>query len=222
MQHELSAISIFVTVVEAGSFVKAAEQLHLTRSAISKNIARLEEQLGVVLFKRTTRSLSMTDEGALFYEHSRRALSEIQNAAALLDQGKINATGRLRMSVPVLFGQLFAAPLIVKFAQQHADLQLEISFNDRTVDLVEEGFDLCIRIGALPDTTQLVAKPIGQHRMLLCASPDYLNKAGSLEHIEDLDIHTTIADPHFGQIKSGNFKRKIASLYLLSPKQNFF
>ncbi|MFH4175421.1 LysR family transcriptional regulator, partial [Acinetobacter baumannii] len=109
MQHELSAISIFVTVVEAGSFVKAAEQLHLTRSAISKNIARLEEQLGVALFKRTTRSLSMTDEGTLFYEHSRRTLSEIQNAAALLDQRKINATGRLRMSVPVLFGQLFAA-----------------------------------------------------------------------------------------------------------------
>ncbi len=111
----------------------------------------------------------MTDEGALFYEHSCRALSEIQNAAALLDQGKINATGRLRMSVPVLFGQVFAAPLMVKLAQQHAELQLEISFNDRTVDLVEEGFDLCIRIGALPDTTQLVAKPIGEHRMLLCA-----------------------------------------------------
>ncbi|MEL2303775.1 LysR family transcriptional regulator, partial [Klebsiella pneumoniae] len=86
--------------VEAGSFVKAAEQLHLTRSAISKNIARLEKQLGVALFKRTTRSLSMTDEGTLFYEHSRRTLSEIQNAAALLDQRKINATGRLRMSVP--------------------------------------------------------------------------------------------------------------------------
>ncbi|MDH2635605.1 LysR family transcriptional regulator [Acinetobacter nosocomialis] len=220
MQHELSAISIFVTVVEAGSFVKAAEQLHLTRSAISKNIARLEEQLGVALFKRTTRSLSMTDEGALFYEHSRRALSEIQNAAALLDQGKINATGRLRMSVPVLFGQLFAAPLMVKFAQQHADLQLEISFNDRTVDLVEEGFDLCIRIGALPDTTQLVAKPIGQHRMLLCASPNYLNEneAVPLEYIEDLDIHTTIADPHFGQIKKWQLQKENSEPLFIKPK----
>jgi DNA-binding transcriptional LysR family regulator len=220
MQHELSAISIFVTVVEAGSFVKAAEQLHLTRSAISKNIARLEEQLGVALFKRTTRSLSMTDEGALFYEHSRRALSEIQNAAALLDQGKINATGRLRMSVPVLFGQLFAAPLMVKFAQQHADLQLEISFNDRTVDLVEEGFDLCIRIGTLPDTTQLVAKPIGEHRMLLCASPNYLNEneAVPLEHIEDLDIHTTIADPHFGQIKKWQLQKENSEPLFIKPK----
>ncbi|WP_284083631.1 LysR family transcriptional regulator [Acinetobacter nosocomialis] len=220
MQHELSAISIFVTVVEAGSFVKAAEQLHLTRSAISKNIARLEEQLGVALFKRTTRSLSMTDEGALFYEHSCRALSEIQNAAALLDQGKINATGRLRMSVPVLFGQLFAAPLMVKFAQQHADLQLEISFNDRTVDLVEEGFDLCIRIGALPDTTQLVAKPIGQHRMLLCASPNYLNEneAVPLEYIEDLDIHTTIADPHFGQIKKWQLQKENSEPLFIKPK----
>ncbi|KHO15628.1 LysR family transcriptional regulator [Acinetobacter baumannii] len=220
MQHELSAISIFVTVVEAGSFVKAAEQLHLTRSAISKNIARLEEQLGVVLFKRTTRSLSMTDEGALFYEHSRRALSEIQNAAALLDQGKINATGRLRMSVPVLFGQVFAAPLMVKFAQQHADLQLEISFNDRSVDLVEEGFDLCIRIGTLPDTTQLVAKPIGEHRMLLCASPNYLNEneAVPLEHIEDLDNHTTIADPHFGQIKKWQLQKENSEPLFIKPK----
>ena len=220
MQPELSAISIFVTVVEAGSFVKAAEQLHLTRSAISKNIARLEEQLGVVLFKRTTRSLSMTDEGALFYEHSRRALSEIQNAAALLDQRKINATGRLRISVPVLFGQLFAAPLMVKFAHQHADLQLEISFNDRNVDLIEEGFDLCIRIGALPDTTQLVAKPIGEHRMLLCASPDYLNEneAVPLEHVEDLDNHTTIADPHFGQIKKWQLQKENSEPLFIKPK----
>lgn len=220
MQHELSAISIFVTVVEAGSFVKAAEQLHLTRSAISKNIARLEEQLGVALFKRTTRSLSMTDEGALFYEHSRRAVNEIQNAAALLDQGKINATGRLRMSVPVLFGQLFAAPLMVKFAQQHADLQLEISFNDRTVDLVEEGFDLCIRIGALPDTTQLVAKLIGEHRMLLCASPNYLNEneAVPLEHIEDLEHHATIADPHFGQIKKWRLQKENSEPLFIKPK----
>ena len=126
------------------------------------------------------------------------------------------------MSVPVLFGQLFATPLMVKFAQQHADLQLEISFNDRNVDLVEEGFDLCIRIGALPDTTQLVAKLIGEHRMLLCASPDYLNKAGPLQHIEDLEHHATIADPHFGQMQNGDFKRKMTRLYLLSPKQNSF
>ena len=111
---------------------------------------------------------------------------------------------------------------MVKFAHQHADLQLEISFNDRNVDLIEEGFDLCIRIGALPDTTQLVAKPIGQHRMLLCASPEYLNKAGPLEHIEDLEHHATIADPHFGQMQNGDFKRKITRLHLLSPKQNYF
>lgn len=218
MQHELSAISIFVTVVEAGSFVKAAEQLHLTRSAISKNIARLEDQLGVALFKRTTRTLSMTDEGALFYEHSRRALSEIQNAAALLDQRKINATGRLRISVPVLFGQLYVAPLMVEFAQQHSDLQLEISFNDRNVDLVEEGFDLCVRIGSLPDTSQLVAKPIGEHRMVLCASPDYLNKAGPLENIEDLERHTTIAYPHFGQLQKWQLQKENKELFSVRPK----
>ena len=106
---------------------------------------------------------------------------------------------------------------MVKFAQQHADLQLEISFNDRNVDLIEEGFDLCIRIGALPDTTQLVAKPIGEHRMLLCASPDYLNKRGPVEHIEDLD-HATIADPHFGQMQKWRLQKENDEPLFIKPK----
>ncbi|KXZ62380.1 LysR family transcriptional regulator [Acinetobacter venetianus] len=221
MHAELNTIAIFVTVVEAGSFTNAAEQLHLTRSAISKSIARLEERLGVTLFKRTTRLLSLTDEGALFYEHSRIAIAEIHTAEHLLDQGKISATGLLRISAPVLVGQLFITPLIVEFAQQHPDLQVELSFNDRTVDLIEDGFDLAIRIGHLADTHQLIAKKLGDHRMLLCATPDYLAKHGEIKHLDDLKNHTTITYPHTGYLQKWHLQTEDQQLISIKPKAKF-
>lgn len=218
MQTELSTISIFVTVVEAGSFSSAAEQLHLTRSAVSKSIARLEERLSVSLFKRTTRTLSLTAEGTLFYEHSQRAIAEIHSAESLLDQGKINATGLLRISAPVLFGQLYVAPLMVDFAQQHADLQIELSFNDRRVDLVEEGFDLVIRIGNLPDSHHLVARKLGMHRMLLCATPEYLHQSGRINTLEDLQQHSTIAYSYSGQLQKWQLQDEEQRQYAIKPR----
>lgn len=218
MQTEFNTISIFVTVVEAGSFTKAAEQLHLTRSAVSKNIARLEERLGATLFKRTTRTLSLTAEGILFYEHSQRAIAEIHRAETLLDQGKISATGLLRISAPALFGQLYVAPLMVEFAQQHAGLQVELSFNDRTVDLVEDGFDLAIRIGNLPDSHHLVARKLGVHRMLLCATPEYLRKSPPINSLEDLQQHTTISYPYSGQLPKWQLQDEAHQQYAIKPK----
>ncbi|EPG38416.1 hypothetical protein F907_00997 [Acinetobacter colistiniresistens] len=218
MQTELNTISIFVTVVEAGSFSNAAEQLHLTRSAVSKSIARLEERLGVTLFKRTTRTLSLTTEGALFYEHSHRALAEIHTAESLLDQGKINATGLLRISAPVLFGQLYVAPLMVELAQQHPDLQIELSLNDRTIDLVEDGFDLAIRIGTLPDSHHLVARKLGDHRMLLCATPQYLERSSALHQLDDLQQHTTIAYPYSGQQPKWHLQDEHKQSYTIKPQ----
>lgn len=218
MQTELSTISIFVTVVEAGSFSNAAEQLHLTRSAVSKSIARLEQRLGVTLFKRTTRTLSLTAEGALFYEYSQRAIAEIHSAESLLDQGKISAKGLLRVSAPVLFGQLYVAPLMVELAQQHADLQVELSFNDRTIDLVEDGFDLAIRIGMLDDSSHLIARKLGDHRMLLCATPKYIQQAGPVNHLDDLHQHTTIAYPYSGSPPKWHLQDKNKQLYAIKPK----
>ncbi|MGA6137007.1 LysR family transcriptional regulator [Acinetobacter dispersus] len=218
MQTELSTISIFVTVVEAGNFSNAAEQLHLTRSAVSKSIARLEQRLGVTLFKRTTRTLSLTAEGTLFYEHSQRAIAEIHSAESLLEQGKISATGLLRISAPVLFGQLYIAPLMVELAQQHTDLQVELSFNDRTVDLVEDGFDLAIRIGALPDNHHLIARKLGDHRMLLCATPEYLQKSGPVKDLDDLQQHITIAFPSSGHLPKWQLQDENKQLYAIKPK----
>ncbi|ENX41001.1 LysR substrate-binding domain-containing protein [Acinetobacter sp. NIPH 2100] len=221
MQTELSTISIFVTVVEAGNFSHAAEQLHLTRSAVSKSIARLEERLGVSLFKRTTRTLSLTDEGTLFYEHSRRALTEINTAESLLDQGKISATGLLRISAPVLFGQLYIAPLMVELGQQHPDLQVELSLNDRTIDLVEDGFDLAIRIGTLADTSHLIARKLGDHRMLLCATPTYLQKSGPVHTLDDLQSHTTIAYPYSGHLQKWHLQDENKQDYAVKPNAKF-
>ncbi|CAI1610322.1 D-malate degradation protein R [Serratia grimesii] len=192
MRTELSGIPVFVAVAEAGSFANAAEKLHLTRSAISKIISRLEERLGVMLFLRTTRSQSLTDEGVLFYEHCRQALATLNNAEALLDSGKVQASGRLRVSMPVLFGHLCIAPLLTELALQHPQLTLELSFSDRTVDLIDEGFDLAIRIGALPDSSSLVGRQLGHHGMTFCASPAYLERCGEPLSLHDLSQHQAV------------------------------
>ena len=140
MTDRLKGISVFVTAVEAGSFSLAASRLHLSRSAVGKTIARLEQRLAVRLFHRTTRSQSLTDDGALFYERCLRALEEIRSAETLLESGKQQVSGRLRVSMPVLFGRMCIAPLLTGLAREHPGLELELSFNDRIVDLIEDGF----------------------------------------------------------------------------------
>ena len=119
MSDRLSGISVFVTAVEAGSFALAASRLHLSRSAVGKTIARLEQRLGVRLFHRTTRSQSLTDDGALFYERCLRALEEIRGAETLLESGKRQVSGRLRVSMPVLFGRMCIAPLLTELTREH-------------------------------------------------------------------------------------------------------
>jgi DNA-binding transcriptional LysR family regulator len=165
-----------VAAVEAGSFAQAAVRLHLSRSAVGKSIARLEQRLGVRLFQRTTRSQRLTDNGALFYERCLRALEEIRSAESLLETGKQQVSGRLRVAMPVLFGRQCVAPLLITLAQEHPGLELEMSFSDRVVDLVEEGFDMAVRNGTLADSTVLAARKLGEHQMVLCAAPDYLMK----------------------------------------------
>lgn len=202
MTDRLSGISVFVTVVEAGSFALAASRLHLSRSAVGKTIARLEQRLGVRLFHRTTRSQSLTDDGALFYERSLRALAEIRTAETLLESGKQQVSGRLRVSMPVLFGRMCIAPILTALAREHPGLDLDLSFNDRVVNLVEEGFDLAIRNGALPDSAGLVARRLGDNRMTLCAAPDYLTRRGVPESVEALAQHDAVAYIRAGVIRS--------------------
>ena len=200
MTDTLKDIPVFVASVEAGSFAQAAVRLHLSRSAVGKSIARLEERLGVRLFQRTTRSQRLTDNGALFYERCLRALEEIRGAESQLETGKHQVNGRLRVAVPVLFGRQCIAPLLIELAQEHPGLELEMSFSDRVVDLVEEGFDMAVRNGALADSSVLVARRLGEHRMVLCAAPDYLLKNGQPQTVDDLRQHTAINYTRAGRV----------------------
>ena len=200
MTDTLKDIPVFVASVEAGSFAQAAVRLHLSRSAVGKSIARLEERLGVRLFHRSTRSQRLTDNGALFYERCLRALEEIRGAESQLETGKHQVSGRLRVAVPVLFGRQCIAPLLIELAQEHPGLELEMSFSDRVVDLVEEGFDMAVRNGALADSSVLVARRLGEHRMVLCAAPDYLFKNGQPQTVDDLRQHTAINYTRAGRV----------------------
>lgn len=202
MTDTLKDIPVFVAAVEAGSFAQAAVRLHLSRSAVGKSIARLEERLGVRLFQRTTRSQRLTDNGALFYERCLRALEEIRSAESLLETGKHQINGRLRVAMPVLFGRQCVAPLLIELAQEHPGLELEMSFSDRVVDLVEEGFDMAVRNGTLQDSSVLVARKLGEHRMVLCASPDYLQKRGHPGAVDDLSRHAAINYLRAGRVLS--------------------
>lgn len=166
----LNGVSVFVEAADAGGFSAAAERLNLSRSAVGKTVAKLEQRLGVRLFHRTTRTQSLTDEGQLFYENCQRALSEIRAGEALLESGKQEIQGRLRLSMPVHFGRQCIMPLLSKLLQQHPRLEFDLNFSDRNVDLVEDGFDLAIRTGPQRDEPELMMRKIADQRMTVCAS----------------------------------------------------
>ncbi|WP_321936986.1 LysR family transcriptional regulator [Paraburkholderia sp. J8-2] len=199
MDDRLSGVAEFVDVVDAGSFSAAGERLGVTRSAVAKIVARLEQRLGVRLLHRTTRSLSLTDEGHAYYEQCRRVLSELSAVEAAFDHGRREPSGRLRISAPVLFGRQCVAPVVRRLVEDYPRLNVELSFSDRVADLVEDGFDLAVRIGTLPDNGTLVARRLGVQRMGICASPAYLARHGKPADVAALATHTGIAYGRAGQ-----------------------
>nr|WP_217439209.1 LysR family transcriptional regulator [Myxococcus sp. CA056] len=188
----LSGVLTFVQAAEAGGFALAAERLGLSRSAVGKSIARLEERLGTRLFQRTTRRQSLTEDGQVFYERCVRALAELEAAEAALDSGRRAPTGRLRVAASVLFGRHCAAPLLWELTRQHPGLELELCFSDRVVDLIEEGFDLAIRVAPLADHAGLTARRLGAQMMVVCASPRYVARHGRPKTLADLANHEAI------------------------------
>lgn len=217
MKGEMNSIPIFVTAAESTNFSQAAEKLYVTRSAVAKTISRLEERLGITLFNRTTRSQSLTDEGLLYYEFCRRALNEIKMAEDILEGGKLQVSGKLRVSVPVLLGHQCISPLLSALAKEHPKLELEISFSDRQVDLSEEGFDLAVRIGSLPDSSSLIAKNLAAHSMIFCASPDYFRRAGEPISLEELKQHEAIAYVRSGRILKWQVKNEKGEISEINP-----
>jgi DNA-binding transcriptional LysR family regulator len=193
VNERLNGVAVFVAVVEAGSFALAAQRLAVTRSAIAKTIARVEQRLKVRLFNRTTRRQSLTDDGHAYYERCVRALAELEAAEECFESGRREPSGKLRMTVPVLFGRQCVTPILLDLSRRYRDLKLEVCFNDRVMDLVEEGFDLAVRIGSLPNSSQLVARRLGVQRMGICAAPDYLARFGRPSSAHEFDGHACIA-----------------------------
>lgn len=199
MSDRLSGIREFVTVVEAGSFAAAAARLNLSRSAVGKTVARLEARLGARLCHRTTRTLSLTEDGLAFYERCLRALKELEEAELAVESGRQEPKGKVRVSVPVAIGRHCVAPILYDVARAHPALVLEMSFTDRPVYLVEEGYDLAVRNGDLPDDPSLMSRTLARQRIVVCASPIYLEKHGRPATLADLPAHQAIdyANPRY-------------------------
>jgi DNA-binding transcriptional LysR family regulator len=170
----LRAFEVFATVVARGSFVRAAEVLDTSPANVTRYINELEAHLGTRLLNRSSRKLSLTESGEALYERSRSILDEVAEAEAVASASALRPRGRLRINVPVSFGILHLAPLWPQFMQQHPDVELDIVLADRVVDLVDEGFDLAVRI-ARGGSTQYAARKLAASRNVVCAAPAYLS-----------------------------------------------
>ncbi|MGM9424973.1 LysR family transcriptional regulator [Hydrogenophaga sp. MI9] len=181
----------FAAVVDAGSFVGAADALAMSKPAVSRHVNELEARLGVRLLQRTTRRLSLTGDGEVFHARCKELLAQVDEAEAEVSSRSGEATGLLKLSVPVTFGERHLAPLWPVFMAQHPRVSLEVSLSDRAVDLVEEGFDLAVRIGLL-QASSLVSRPLARSRLVLCASPAYLARHGTPQHPAELARHAVL------------------------------
>jgi DNA-binding transcriptional LysR family regulator len=186
--ENLADIAVFVRVVERGSFTLAADDLGLSRAVVSKYLTRLEDRLGARLLHRTTRRLSLTEAGAALFEASRGAIERIEEAEAAVAQLQAKPRGRLRVSAPMSFGILQLGPAIADFSREHPEVTLDMRLDDRYVNLVEEGYDVAIRIGALTDSS-LVARKLATTSCVACASPEYLAREGEPGTPADLAAH---------------------------------
>jgi LysR family transcriptional regulator for bpeEF and oprC len=190
--NNFSEIVAFVRVVEAHSFVAAAESLGMSSSAISKAVSRLEDRLGARLLNRTTRSLSLTDLGTNFYERCREALAQLEGAENEVHEARGVARGRLRVDVPMALGRRLIVPALPRFAAQNPELSIQLSMNDRIIDLVQEGIDAALRVGPLGDSS-LIARRVGLLRGVTCASPEFIERVGVPKTPADLRPEDCIA-----------------------------
>ncbi len=188
---KFKAMSTFVRIVEAGSLTGAASRLDVSLTAVVRTLAALEQALGVRLLNRTTRRSALTEEGREYFERCRRLLSDLEEAESALTDRRLTPAGRLAITAPVMFGRLHVAPVLTDFLGAYPEMRAELLLLDRVIDLLEEGIDLAVRIGPLPDSS-LVAIPLGSTPRVICASPEYLARAGTPSHPRELAGHRAI------------------------------
>lgn len=187
----ISNVGVLAAIVEGGSFARAAEALGLSRSGVSRAVSRLEARVGVQLLDRTTRVVSLTDEGRRFYTGVAPLLTGIDEVVSATSKSAVSVRGRLRINVDAFFSSLLLAPHINAFLTLHPDLKLDIVARDQLGDLIGDGFDVAVRFGAPPDSS-LVARKILETRTITVASPAYLKRHGTPEHPRDLSGHACI------------------------------
>ena len=196
MADSIQEMAVFARVVGAGSLSAAARELGLSPALVSRRLAALETRLGVRLINRTTRSLHLTDDGATYYEACARVLADIEEADATVSAGRVEPRGTLRVALPASFGLQHIAPLVPRFAERYPQIQLALSLSDRTVNLIEEGFDLAVRIAHLEDSS-LTARKLAPNRRVVCASPAYLERHGAPQTPQELTRHNCLTTTDF-------------------------
>lgn len=198
------AIPVFVAVVECGGFSPAARFLGVSKSAVSKRITQLEDQLGVKLLHRTTRKLSLTEAGEHYFEHALKANTAARDAEDAVAQLQGEPRGRLRINTPMSFGRLHMAPMIPEFLKHHPKISIDLVMDDKVVDLVRGGFDIAIRTGELADSS-LIARRLAPLNSVLCVSPDYLENNGYPNQINDLRQHNCLSFSYSNDVKEWTF-----------------
>ena len=200
--NRIKDIAAFIAVVNAGSYTKATHVLGLSRSAIGKSITRLESQLGVRLLNRSTRQLSLTDEGSIMYERCRQIMDDLEEVDTTMAVRREKPMGVLKLTAPSSLGQKHIRPLIERFLKEWPELTTEIMFTDRYVDLIEEGLDIAIRIGKPKSDSRVLTKTIANQCMVTCASPLYIEQHGKPLQPEELKNHQAIFF-HNGERRKG-------------------
>lgn len=185
---DLNDIVVFTKVVETKSFTAAADLLGLPKSTVSRKLAQLEERLGVRLVQRTTRKLALTEIGEAYYERCARIVADIHAAEQLVTDMQATPRGRLRLTASVDFSTRFLGAIVADFLAQHRDVNVELEANDRVIDLIEDGFDVAVRFGTMPEST-LIARRLCNVHLILCAAPSYLARHPAPNQIEELDAH---------------------------------
>src|SRR6185436_2663013 len=196
MADALQEMSVFSRVVVAGSLSAAARELGISPALVSRRLAALENRLGVRLVNRTTRSLNLTVEGARYYDVCTRVLAEIEEADAEVSAGRVEPQGALKVALPASFGHQHVAPLVPQFAARYPKVELALSLSDRSVNVMDDGFDVAVCITELRDSS-LTARKLAPNRRVVCASPAYLARHGTPRTPDDLRRHNCLTPNDF-------------------------
>jgi DNA-binding transcriptional LysR family regulator len=219
MDH-ISRVGIFIEVVKHQSFIAAARALGTTGPAVSKQIKALEEQLGVKLFHRTTRKVSLTEEGLIYSERAAQALDDLSEAEQQIQDLRENPKGRLKINAPTSLGKQYMTEFIAKFAYQYSDVEVEVDFDDRYVDVIAEGYDVVIRIDSLEDSS-LVARKLSSCPILLCVAPSCIENYGELSSVDDLNNYPAVIYNQHGYVQNWQYQDKEGNKGSARLKKNF-